>query len=500
MLDNATGFFNPLFKDQFLDHNGDARKVVNLHLGIDYDLGFARLSSLTAFNISHNIAVLDLDWEDTSSLPNTATKISPPGTGTSFQNQLVRSEQYFDDWFQEFRLASTKASRLHYLLGVSYAQSSTANLVSSQSNAGLSQFGLGAATITKTPAAFGSLSYDILHNLTLSVEGRYQSDQVDAYRRSQFMTTGARIAGATFNKFTPRVILKYEVIPDTMVYASYSVGTNPGTFNTSQLNFSPAVQALVLSTTGAGEVVRPETLTNYEIGLKSQFLDGRAQVTAAAYHAVWTDQIVPYNFLIPANLNNGIAGTVVSVEANIGRTNLDGVELEAAFRPIRQLELNAQFGYAGSTIKQYQCFSCAVYMGSTNVVGNSLFRAPKENASFDVQYEDNAFGDYRYFIRTDYHYKGPIYADPTNLAETAPQSVFNFHIGLENGATRVEAFVTNAFDNRGPTAVQLSNDSLRCTPSTANACTAAQSGVGAAEFLLGEPELRRAGIRVTHNF
>ena len=482
VLDNSTHFFNPIFSDQFLDHNGYARHTIHLHLNIDYDLGFARFTSLSSYNDSRIISIFDLDEENSTNLPNPLPITSPTQLPTF--NQLIRSEQYFDDLFQEFRLTSTTRSRFHWMIGGSYAQSETANLVSSQSYAGLVAFGLGATTRTRTPAVFGSLSYDILHNLTFSAEGRYQSDQVQSFKRSSYMNLGALIAGATFNKFTPRLDLKYQVIPEAMLYVSYSEGTNPGTFNTSQLAFSPAVQAAVTAATGATEVVQPEDLKNYEGGVKAQFWHNRAFVTLAVYHAVWTNQIVPYTYVIPTDLGgNGTAA--VTVQTNIGQTNLNGVEFEGEVKPIRQLDLNGTFGYNGSDIRKYVCFACVPITGTTDVIGHSLYRFPIYNGSLGVQWTDHAFADYDWYARGDYFYKGPAFADETNVTKSKAQEVANFRVGLQSNKIRLEAFVTNAFNNKGPTSFVRNTDGLRHN---------------AFDYVEGQPVLRQGGVRLTYNF
>src|SRR5207237_8588250 len=91
---------------------------------------------------------------------------------------------------------------------------------------------------------------------------------------------------ATHSGFRSRGNLTWHITPDAMVYYTYSQGFRPGAFNRSQRN-----KANILD--GSGNVVpqyrtpsgyAPDSLTNNEIGLKTEFLDHRIQVNASLYH------------------------------------------------------------------------------------------------------------------------------------------------------------------------------------------------------------------------
>lgn len=479
VLNNSNGALNPLLKDQIQQKPGIGRHVYHGHVSLDYDAGFVRLTSLTSINYTTNVALFDGDNQDTRNLPPPA---GANANASPYFNIFDRSEQYFYDWFQEFRITSRQHKRLRWMLGGSYAYSSTANLATFlNANGTITTGGLGAVTNTYTPAAFGSASLDIFDNLTLSVEGRYQVDKVRTYNRSEYKSLGAFIAGANFKKFTPRVILQYRPLDDTMIYASYAQGSNPGTFNTSPLAFSTAVQQKIIQQTGAGIAVQPEKLDNYELGVKSQFFDRRAQITAAVYYGVWSNQIVQQAFFDPT-----VLATTVNVNTNIGKTELKGVEIESEFRPTSQLSLNALFGYNGSDIKRYVCLACQVYAGANvNVIGHSLPRYSPYSAEAGVEYRDNITASVMGFGRIDYIYKSGEYADETNLAKTEAQNIVNIRVGAEVGSARVEGFITNLFNNNSPTSVVRATDNV---------------AVGQSAFLLGLPELRRFGVRVTYKF
>src|SRR5262249_21641208 len=79
-----------------------------------------------------------------------------------------------------------------------------------------------------------------------------------------------------------------------------------------------------------------ETDDNFELGARTEFLDGRAIVDVTAFHERFR------NFQI--NTFNGIAFAV----ANIRHVFADGFELESTFEPIEGLDINAAATYAYS--------------------------------------------------------------------------------------------------------------------------------------------------------
>ena len=497
----ANAFIRPLYRNQFLDHVGNERRTKHAHVAAEYDAGFVTISALASLNRIDGIAIFDLDYEDSRAFPNTAPALFP-ATRQGYQNQYIRAEQYFHDKFAELRATSDPTRPIRFTLGASYFKSQTANLVTTLlGTGGTTTFGLGAVTRTSTPAAFGSVSWDPVPAITLSAEGRYQSDNVKSKRRSSFQgtsgtvqtttpTSGGQvvavdtlIAGETFKTFTPRFIAQYRPVAGTMIYASYAEGNNPGTFNTSVLAFTetnPALVQRIQASTGTGIVVQPEKIKNYEAGVKSQFLDGRAQVIAAVYYAEWINQIVAQTFF------DSITGTTVGVNTNVGLTHLKGFEIEAEYRPIPQLQLNGQFSYNGSSIKRYICVSCRAFAGANvSVIGNSLPQAPRFSGSAGAQYTMPLSDTLDGYARLDYYYKGSQYIDETNISKTRPQNVFNWKAGIQARAWRLESFITNVFNNRAPQGVARGNDGLRG---------------GVTDFLIAVPDLRRFGVRATYNF
>ena len=266
-----------LLQDQYRQTAGLSRHVEHGHATAQYDAGFLTFNVLGGYNRTTYIYLNDLDNEDSRAFPNPIPVGARGPLAPSFNNTLVRREGYSEDWFGEFRVSTDATKPLHGFLGVSYAHALNATFVTVQLITGNSiPAGLGAINRNRTPAVFGNLTWDVSSKISVSAEGRYQVDMVDSFRRSQFTSTDGPvlvngvmqsplIAAAEFKNFTPRVIVQYKPTSNTMIYASYSEGVNPGTFNTSVLAFSADFQARLAAATGAGLVVQRKSLRTLKL-------------------------------------------------------------------------------------------------------------------------------------------------------------------------------------------------------------------------------------------
>ena len=85
----------------------------------------------------------------------------------------------------------------------------------------------------------------------------------------------------------------------------------------------------------------PESLTSYELGLKSQFWGNRLRLNIAAYYQDYKDLQVQ-------SFNNGVLGFT-----NAGSAKIPGVEVEFTALPLPGLTINGGFGYSDFKFKNY---------------------------------------------------------------------------------------------------------------------------------------------------
>jgi iron complex outermembrane receptor protein len=397
------------------------------------------------------------NWSEISDLANIDAAANGQYPGYAGFPFIVENRDHA--YSHEVRIASDPAKRLRFLLGGSYLKASHEQI----NAAPAALLPLGSPAISRTRGVFFSVAFDILDNLTLTGEGRYQADTEIAENPAR-----AVIARGTSKDFLPRVTLQYTPVPGMLTYATFSRGVNPGLFN-SQFNSLPTRSQAALTATGAagGVVVQPEKLDNYEIGIKGRFWGGKLTLSAAAYYDVWSNQINTnaYNFAAndPNNPYNvvGFSGYnpantsiyIYSFQDNSARSKAKGVEAEATIIPIPHITVNLSGSYSNIHYSSFNCTSCAPYSTAYpgfNAAGNQLPNSPRWQSAVGVQYdhETSILGSKGFFVRADYFYHSGIYIQSSNTVKTPDSNTVNFRAGLDFAHFSIEGFVNNAFNER----------------------------------------------------
>ena len=472
LLHNSTGVLTPVFSDNLgLNHGGSVTHTFHGSVVIDYDIESigATLSLLSAGNVNHNAGLFDFTNQY---LPDNERFLG-------LRNQL------FDDTSQEVRLTSDQSGSFRWTIGGSYGWTRRQYEVGFSSPYGILNGVDGSPQETTTYAVFFGAAYDFTDYLTLNFEGRYQLDQVKLLNLSPETV----FVGADYRNFLPRVILQYKFMPDMQVYASYAQGANPGQFNSQFITSPPAEIAYVEKNYNAHLVVNPEILDSYELGIKGRLWDGKAQFSADVYHAIWSNQIIQESVPVPLYNAQGqpTAGTdLFTVYANVGKTVLDGVEVEGAVAPTSSWTISASGSVNASDIREYYCETCVSLTGNPNVKGNQLPNYSKYHANVSVDYHiPIEWNDLVYYVHGDYIFESSQYDSEANLVTSGDRNLINLRTGFRRQGSYIEGFVTNLTNNKAYTSINSYPD---LAPGGTNA------------LLAGLPPLRQWGVRLTYQF
>ena len=211
----------------------------------------------------------------------------------------------------------------------------------------------------------------------------------------------------------------------------------------------------VIAQYGVGLLTQPETLKNYEIGVKGKFWDGKGTISADIYYDIWSNQIVSNQIIFN---NVGAAPTLVSPFFNVGKSTLKGIEIDGTLAPIEHVFINGGFAVNDTRIDSYGpsgCSPCKAITGSPYVNGNQLPNASKYQGTLGVKYQDEVamFPGWDWFARVDYVYKSGSYDLAFNLAETPDTNLVNIRAGVDSGKIRFEGFIDNVTDEHAYTTV-----------------------------------------------
>lgn len=429
----------------FLDHFGLRRQTVRLATTFDVDASDdVSVSGSLAYNDQKIRRINDQDYTDAESV-------------------YIGAPSFFEDYSAEIRGEYDGGGKLRGLLGVNYykqkIKAAFGNAIEATNQLSLDFLNppfvirvTGAQNSgnnddkIRTFGIFGSLEYDILENLTATLEGRWQNDKVTQFG-GQFLTPGAA-QSLTSKKFLPRAILSYRPMEDMTTYVSYSQGTLPGQFNGTFINLSPEDKAVVQAQIPTlQDAIPPEKLESYEIGIKQGLLNGRATYALAAYMMDWSNMKSAVSFVPPGA--TGLQGALIS-----GSSEIKGVEFESNWLVTQNLDIGLTANYTDAQYKDFAISGVNQLFGLSNaegyrVDGNTLPQFPKWSGSLSGTYTDTLNADWDWYTRADVAYQGKAYADPSNINWVRAYTLVNLKIGIESEGTALEFFANNLFDETG---------------------------------------------------
>jgi iron complex outermembrane receptor protein len=404
----------------------------------------------------------------------------PPDSTTLFQYGF---NEQFTDWSNEFRVTSGQNQRLRWTAGAT--QIHVVQLVEITA-----AFTFAGNTIpdaptydsiqrTNTYGAFAGGYFDIIDGLTLSAEGRYQRDNEE----QGAATANPRLfLSKLYQSFQPRVSLDWKVTPNVTPYMSYASGTRPGGFNAILVGQPASVVSQITAQTGLNSpAYDEEKLTTFEIGIKGSAFDHRLSGSIDAYYGNLTNGQISQtvNYTPPGG---GIIG--VNLVSNLGKVQIDGLEIEGAWQVLPRLALSGTFALNETNILAYPCTPCLATIGTEDVKGNSLPLAPQVAGSLALDYNQPLARDWTGFFHVDDAYRGKRWEDFENIAYIPAANYVNLRLGAKTGSLTIEAFVTNLTNDLTLTGAQRLNDTID----------------GSLQFRVGLPDKRNFGGRLLYRF
>jgi iron complex outermembrane receptor protein len=369
------------------------------------------------------------------------------------------------DFEADARILTSASQPLRGVLGVNYFQS-----VNELSQGGSffgfisPQFATPIDENDETEAVYGSLEYDILHNLTVTGEFRYQRDTI-----SDAVDGG--IASKTYDHALPRVILRYQPTPETNVYVSYSEGVQPPQLQTSYVAASiaaltgPSYEKDALAAAGAtSDYTDDPTDRVWEVGWKQSLFDGRVYFNVDYYNEFWDHALVntflfdpagcttTYGHVYPVNTHPdcplGSSGQFVTNPSN---NHIQGIEFEGSARITSQWTTHMTFNWTDAFRTSYYDNSWGGAFTSGNVPsqnGKRIDLVPEFQASFDSTYRDHLIADYDWYAHGMVTYTSEQYVEATDIAKINGYFRVNLSAGITKGNLTFEAFVTNLLDDK----------------------------------------------------
>ncbi len=186
---------------------------------------------------------------------------------------------------------------------------------------------------SKSKAVFFEGDYTFSDSWTLTLGGRYTKDKKTTNQR------GINIGDAaeSWNKFTPKVALRYTIDDTSMIYGLYNVGYRAGGFN-----------GRVDSTETAEQPYNPETVDNFELGYRSEMMNRRVIFNATAFYMDYQDK---QEEIQQPSATSG-TGQVTRV-VNAATATIKGLEFELMYLASSGLTVRANLGYLDAAYDKF---------------------------------------------------------------------------------------------------------------------------------------------------
>lgn len=249
-------------------------------------------------------------------------------------------------------------------------------------------------------------------NTILTPEGPQPSPLVN----SSFQTD------ATFDALSPKIGVDYEISDDLFLFGNVARGYRPGGLN----QFIDDEDAAKYE---------PEFSWNYELGVKSSWLNNRLKANLTGFYINWQDQ----QLTTVVDLTTFLFGV-----DNIGKSTSQGVELEMNYLPVKGLDLTANIGYLSTEITDYEVIG---FTGELiNNEGNQQGYSPEWNGNFSAHYERKLGSKTAAFIGLDYIFQSEMFFDPENTVKQDAYGLLNGRIGASYQGFEVSLWGKNITD------------------------------------------------------
>jgi outer membrane receptor protein involved in Fe transport len=287
-------------------------------------------------------------------------------------------------------------------------------------------------------ATFGEASYKITDAVKVTAGARvFRLTEQEYGNFNGYFNGGSSELGPleqTFSGVDPRFVVDYQITTENMLYASAAKGFRPGVLN------GPVPQSLCgedlakLGYSKAPAAANPDSLWNYEIGSKNEWLEGRLRVNAAAYEMIWSN--IQLSLLLPS--------CQFSFEANAGTGRIRGGEISVDAELMKGLTVGGSYNYINAVLTE-------VEPDVEFRVGDELPFAPKYMATAYAQYSQQFTDTVRGIARIDYMRRGDGVRD-ASINSYLPWYIYsgwdnvNASVGADWGQYEARLFVRNAFN------------------------------------------------------
>jgi len=367
--------------------------------------------------------------------PTTTTVVSAP-----FINRIQDHE-----YSQEFTVLSQPEARLHWVTGT-YSEFANAHI---NLNPNTPTVVVDEGTVKNSNAVYGEVGFDMTPTLETHVGLRETFNHAYGNGGVFVIPAGSlevqsNVVGQTDNEATGRAGVNWKVTSNEFIYGFVAKGAKTGGINAQgESNFAP------------------ETVYDYETGIKSSWLDGHIKTQAGVFYMDYDNLQLQVNTPAPAQ-------APVSTITNVGKSRVKGAELSAQSK-FGGLQIDGNAAFVDSSVSappllnvyKYQsagfspvgaqcppgtatgCFNYTPYYQSASGVANPY--SPRWTANLGAEYGFAFFSGGTLTPRADFSYTSTqwatIFQNPVD--EFQQRHVLNVTVTYAKNDWRLAVYGTN---------------------------------------------------------
>ena len=373
---NAFNAFDPLRTPPFDDRYDIASGMANVND-----------TSMSGASVTVNWQVNDSWWFKSI----TAYRESDTDTNIDFDqlpNKIVDVRATYEDnqLSQEFQL-NFQGESLEGVMGMYYFNGEAGGTVFN--NFLNASFGTTNGVVdTDSIAFYGEGTWHFNDQWSLTFGARYTDETKEAdvlnqaYRNANFDPADVIATPADFNddvdfqNVSPKVSLDWQATDDVLVYGLISKGFKSGGFN---------IRANVTAVPESARPFDDESVTSFELGTKTAWLDGRLYLNAAYFHNDYEDIQLSVFSAFDSN-GDGTDDAFFGDFTNAGKGTVQGIELEMSANLTDNWVIQGNYAYLDAEYDEF------IDRGQ-DVSSNQLFtNAPRNSGAISTQYTWSVWG------------------------------------------------------------------------------------------------------------
>ncbi|MGM9484716.1 TonB-dependent receptor [Roseateles sp. NT4] len=356
----------------------------------------------------------------------------------------------------DVHLASDEASPLQWLVGVTALQFDQSQDVSIQTQVPLGfivpgapmnlplpggvGFLLGGTVHTRSTAAYADLRYTFnpQWSLLAGLRVNHDSKRADEYQNiAAFGLAGTGHPSDGWTSTPGSIGVEYKPVTGTLAYARWAHGFKSGAVNLGALQ---------------PDLVKPEKVSSFELGFKTEFLQRRGVFSAAVFSSRYRDMQVSQ------------VGQATTLLANASAARIHGLEVEAAVKPVAPLTLSAGLGLMDPKYTDFTNVDLRnAPITPVNVRGRQLAQASKQQVTLGAEWAGSV-GELRTTLRADYSWRSRFYFTEFNTSDAVQggYGLLNLSATLRPaaGPWKLWAYVRNAGDTTALTSMSIASPLL----------------------------------------